>query len=358
MPRTVTHRYDDPLDRLWLHTAERLGLTVVRSDAAYASTDGRGRLLIGTRESLDADDCLAQIIFHELCHALVQGPASMSLPDWGLDNETDRDQHRELACLRVQAALAARHGLRALLAPTTDHRPFYDALPADPLEGPAEDPSVPLAKAALRRAGAPPWREPIEAALGATAQIAAAARFATTPADLLHLAPAVRAGRHRLGFRLGPSAETCGSCAWLHKRGRSGARCLVAKARTSASSPACEYWEAPPDCHGCGACCREAYDVVEIARREPVLRLHPELIVKVGGRDTLRREGTSCAALSHTEEGYTCLIYEDRPKTCRDFTRGGENCLAARRRVGLSATLEGLPDHENEHRRPEEVDDP
>ena len=31
-----------------------------------------------------------------------------------------------------------------------------------------------------------------------------------------------------------------------------------------------------------------------------------------------------------------CEIYEGRPQTCRDFTLGGEHCLTARRRVGLS----------------------
>src|ERR1043166_3435986 len=97
-PRDVTHRYRDPLDRIWLASAARLGLAVVRSSAAYASTDGRGTLHIGTPETLDPDDCLAQIVLHELCHALVQGDDSFAVADWGLDNETERDLEREWAC--------------------------------------------------------------------------------------------------------------------------------------------------------------------------------------------------------------------------------------------------------------------
>lgn len=33
---------------------------------------------------------------------------------------------------------------------------------------------------------------------------------------------------------------------------------------------------------------------------------------------------------------FTCAIYEDRPRTCRDFTILSQNCLDARRTVGLS----------------------
>jgi Fe-S-cluster containining protein len=78
---------------------------------------------------------------------------------------------------------------------------------------------------------------------------------------------------------------------------------------------------------------------VEVASREPVNKRHPDLVVAHGNRRKLRREGNRCAALTggHTpDEAYACAIYEDRPRTCRDFTKGNENCLDARRRVGLS----------------------
>lgn len=174
-PRQVHHRYVDPLDQVWLATARRIGLRIERSGEVYASTDGGGTLRLGAHATLDADDCLAQMIFHELCHALVEGPASFAHPDWGLDNTGARDVAREHACLRTQAALAGRHGLRALLAPTTDFRVFYDRLSEDPLvpgAAAAADPSIALAQAAVCRAEEPPWAPHLDSALRATAVIA------------------------------------------------------------------------------------------------------------------------------------------------------------------------------------------
>lgn len=176
--RTVRRRYVDPLDAVWFRAATDVGLHVVRAPDAFASTDGQGQLLLGTPETLDADDCLAQMIFHELCHALVQGPASFAEVDWGLDNETERDVVREHACLRVQAALLAPLDLRVAFAPTTDFRVWYDALPDDPLEGPPDDASIPLAKEALARVDTPPWAPHLRRALDASARIVAAVRDA------------------------------------------------------------------------------------------------------------------------------------------------------------------------------------
>ena len=110
-PRSVAAHYIDPLSHIWLTAATELGLRVRRSPHGYATTDGNGSLSIAPDGDLDADDCLAQIILHELCHALVQGPSSFSMPDWGLSNDMEEaekrgDFIREHACLRVQAALA------------------------------------------------------------------------------------------------------------------------------------------------------------------------------------------------------------------------------------------------------------
>ena len=77
--RSVTHQYQDPLDAVWLGAASALGLTVERVPDAYASTDGQGKLFIGTDDTLDADDCLAQMILHEICHWLVMGSGSAKL---------------------------------------------------------------------------------------------------------------------------------------------------------------------------------------------------------------------------------------------------------------------------------------
>jgi hypothetical protein len=130
--REITSHYEDPLDRIWIACAERIGLSVVRGSHVYASFDGERTLTLCTRAEFDPDDSLAQMILHELCHGLVAGPGA-ARADWGLSNEDARDLVLEHACHRVQAALADRHGLRALFAVTTEWRPYWDALPIDPL---------------------------------------------------------------------------------------------------------------------------------------------------------------------------------------------------------------------------------
>lgn len=169
MPRSFDVSYRDPLDEIWLAAARALGLSVTHSSEVFASTDGEGALTLGSPETLDPDDCLGQMVFHELCHSLVQGPKSFDVPDWGLDNLSERDVVRERACLRVQAVLARRYGLGQVFAPTTDFRAFYDAL-GDPLVG--DDPSVSLAIEALERSKGPPWHPHLERALAATQALA------------------------------------------------------------------------------------------------------------------------------------------------------------------------------------------
>ena len=111
------------------------------------------------------------MIFHELCHSLVEGPDSFRRPDWGLDNTGPRDEVREHACLRVQAHLCQRFGLSSLLAPTTDYRAYWDQLPGDPL-APRRDPATTAAILGLQRVARPPWGPHLERALEATAVIA------------------------------------------------------------------------------------------------------------------------------------------------------------------------------------------
>ena len=253
-------------------------------------------------------------------------------PDWGLDN-IDAHVVREHACLRLQAALADRHGLRAAMQPTTVYRAYYVALPEDAL-GAGADPGAAIAAAAVARFDASSWRAPIEQALAASAALAR--RTGDT---------------HPLGFPLGPAGETCGSCAWLYVGGRGGpvARCRQSAAavgdgaRTSPEHPACARWERPVDCRACGACCREAYHSVTVSVRDPVVWQEPDLIVRHGHRFEIRREGPRCAALevvaadAQSPTRYRCTIYDHRPHACREFAAGGRHCLDARRRVGLSA---------------------
>ena len=351
MSRSPTHRYTDPLDRIWLSAADAIGLRVQRTPDTYASTPGDGMLLLAERPHLDADDSLAQMILHELCHSLIEGREAFERRDWGLDNETERDVPRERACLRLQAALAGLFGLRRVLAPTTDYRAFYDTLPDDPFS-PRLDPTTILAISGRRRADGPPWAPHLMQALAATRAVAEAASGFVRPAsadapDLFELLDATPA-RHPTGLPGSPlagAARTCGACAWRH--GRAGLCRQAGDAKVAASEPACERFEPALDCQECGACCRAAYDCVEVSPRDPVRRKHPELVVVRGPFLEVKRAGDRCAALDGGQwEGppdgdrrfvpFACSIYADRPKSCRDFEAGGEHCLTARHRVGLT----------------------
>jgi len=331
MPRAITRRYADPLDAIWIGAAERIGLTVRRTPDAFATTDGRGTLAIGTDETLDADDCLAQMIFHELCHSLVQGPESFDAVDWGLCNESVRDLRAEHACLRTQACLASRVGLRDVLAPTTEHRAFFDRLGDDPLDGATDD--VTRARRAVFRASRPPWAPHLMRALEATAAVARAAAPFVSEESLLAATGAPRA-RHPAGGWTHPvSGGRCGDCAWR------GERCAVTQVAVQPRWPACEAFVATLDCRACGACCREGFDVVELDAGERFVAEHAQLVERVDGRWVLRRVDGRCPPLSGdgVETTFTCAVYDDRPRSCRELPKGGDSCLLARRRVGLSA---------------------
>lgn len=175
--RSVDARYADPLELIWRELARQLGWTLELSDEVYAHWDGAGALTLAGPAGHDADDCLAQLLLHEVCHALIEGPEGVALPDWGLSNRDERDLPREYACHRLQAALTGPHGLRRLLAPTTAWRAHYDALPADPLACPPDaDPAVraevEAAREGWQRSRQAPWAGPLQAALTATATLA------------------------------------------------------------------------------------------------------------------------------------------------------------------------------------------
>ena len=175
--RSITHTYTDPLSIVWLHAARQMGIRVERSAEVNASWDGAGVLTIGTAETLDPDDCLAQMILHEVCHALCEGPESLVQLDWGLPNIGAESRFHEHACLRLQAALADQVGMRRFFAATTMFRPYYDQLPADPLAAGDVDNdalAIHLAAAGWQRAKNGPWAAALDDALRRTAQIASA----------------------------------------------------------------------------------------------------------------------------------------------------------------------------------------
>ena len=62
---------------------------------------------------------------------------------------------------------------------------------------------------------------------------------------------------------------------------------------------------------------------------------HPDFVIVKDRRAQIARTPTNfCSALG---EGNLCAIYGERPRCCRDFEKGGANCLDARRRSGKSA---------------------
>jgi hypothetical protein len=341
--RPIIHRYDDPVDLVWIRAAADLGLKIRRSADAFASYDGKGTLTIAEAADFDADDCLAQMIFHEICHWLVAGRRGFKMEDWGLSNIDDSDLVYEYAAIRVQAALSRPYGLRSFMAVTTDWRPYWDALPEDPLSD-GDDPAIPLAQDAHFLSRMEPFKAVLKRALSATAVIADAVRDSSEQNSLWKVTKA----RHRLGSLISESNDlTCGDCAWSVPES-SGLVCLQHKEfeeaapAIEANERACEKWETKftiEDCGTCGACCREGFDLLTVTEDDPFKALHPELVqLRDDGTHCVPRPDGICVALDGdgAESPYRCRHYEDRPKNCGLFEVGGEGCLQARRRVGLS----------------------
>jgi len=381
--RQISARYRDPLEEIWRSAAHAIGLRVTRSPDTYASTDGLGNVALSDTAGLDPDDSLAQMILHELCHSLVAGEESFGWVDWGLDNETYRHREFEQATLILQAALLEPLGLRKVFAPTTDYRTYYDELPLDPFEerAPSERPALVRARAGYARHRLAPWAPHLEQALKASRQVLEALLpFDAAPiADGLQplwqrLEARAPENRARLplfpGFRGAEEAAkgqllTCSACAWFRPSTETSGRCLQVQKSTRPAEPICHRYEpeASVDCVRCGACCREAYQVVSVSRRDPAVKKCGPWLKKSSSGYDLLRTGHRCAALSGgaaleplvpflggpgpaeqtsppftipSEEPFMCAIYADRPRTCRDFERRGPHCLTARRRVGLS----------------------
>jgi len=155
----------------WLAVASAAGFAVTRGDLGWVWYDGAGTIGVTPDDGFDPDDWLGQIVLHELCHHLVEGPDSRDAADWGLDNMSPRHEAHEHAALRLQAAICDRVDpiARRLFVATTDFRPFFEALPDDPLDAHGvDDPrSVDLARAGLDRFDAAPWAADVVAAMRA-----------------------------------------------------------------------------------------------------------------------------------------------------------------------------------------------
>jgi hypothetical protein len=154
------------IDEIWLHAAGQLGFAVIRSESAYASTDGRGTIIVGTDDTLDIDDCVAQLVFHELCHALVEGESKLQEIDWGLENTNERDISREYSALRLQAHLSDSAELRTYMPPTTQWRPYYESLPNIAIDG--NDEAADVVRAVIRSSLFARWEPILLGALAST----------------------------------------------------------------------------------------------------------------------------------------------------------------------------------------------
>lgn len=146
-------------------------------------------------------------------------------------------------------------------------------------------------------------------------------------------------GGNPLHAEPGPDGLTCGDCAWAWRggRGRPVDRCVRhGDQRIDRAWAACSRHQAPLECTECGACCREAYHRVEVSPRDPFVRLHPDRVSEDEGHLVVTRNYEICGCLTVDGGRYTCQVYEDRPWTCRGFTKGSANCLEARRRLRMS----------------------
>jgi hypothetical protein len=172
--RPILARYLDPYELVWLATARRFGLHIRRDPSIFSRTDGTGLLALGPRDSLDADDTLAQQMLHEVCHWVVNGRETFGQQDWGYELDVPLQDPREHACLRLQAWWTERYGLRGMMGPTGIYRQYWERLgdPLTPLDASAHEAEViALTRVAIARAQGEPWAGPMDHALSATAAL-------------------------------------------------------------------------------------------------------------------------------------------------------------------------------------------
>ena len=172
--RPIKSRYVDPCELVWLSTAQRLGLHIRRSPLVFSATDGSGRLQLSTRDDLDPDDCLAQMLLHEICHWCTNGLETFEERDWGFDLDGPTDP-REHAALRLQAWLADQVHLREMFGPTGVYRQYYNRIPADPTQ-PIDNSEWEAvvcrgAQAAIERIQSDPWHPHVLEAMHTTAEL-------------------------------------------------------------------------------------------------------------------------------------------------------------------------------------------
>jgi Fe-S-cluster containining protein len=102
------------------------------------------------------------------------------------------------------------------------------------------------------------------------------------------------------------------------------------------------------DCCRCGACCLpglatagyvllEAEEIGRLQARQLPLVTAADGRVRLGTRPQEGRGGPCACVAFEGAAGFSCrcLIYEDRPRRCREFEMGSAACRLARLRAGL-----------------------
>lgn len=111
---------------------------------------------------------------------------------------------------------------------------------------------------------------------------------------------------------------------------------------------------APPDldCLACGACCRTGRDGRILVPADDLVRwrrlgrediVHELVPGHFGELAFATRDDGSCVHLGTPASPNACAIYDVRGTTCREFERGGWQCLEFRRDAGIDrpATASG-----------------
>src|SRR5690606_2173226 len=87
------------------------------------------------------------------------------------------------------------------------------------------------------------------------------------------------------------------------------------------------------DCRECGACCSYSYDWPQLEWDGSDSENIPEAMV-VEETQCLKCTGNRCGALvGVVGEKVSCSIYQDRPRVCREFLPGTDDCARVRDRT-------------------------
>ena len=134
------------------------------------------------------------------------------------------------------------------------------------------------------------------------------------------------------------STNRCKDCLWANSQ-TTAWQCLRQSGKgLDPHWPACVLYEKKLDCLSCGACCRKFYQIVPVSLRDSTIHIHPTMVEPDRHTFKMKRnlQNQHCIALTQNSHlDFTCSIYHNRPRTCRDLAIGSDACLLARQKAGL-----------------------